>query len=397
MARSRTAPTVLRAGLVEACEDERLFGVALTPRQRELLEQVEAGDLLHVWCIGRRGLKTTSAAIAALWTALLRPELREHVRRRERIYAVGVATNLRQARLFLAAARSIVEASPLLGPLVEQATEDELVFKNRATLAAFPCTSRGGRGWPIAALVMDEAAHHVDGDGNQAAASVYRSLAPSVAQFGDRARIIVASTPYGTDGWFADTYARAERGELPGAVAAHATTAEANPHISQSFLEAERARDPDAYQSEYDALFVAAGGQYLDRPRVDQAVCEPLELPAGEVVGPVAAVDLAFVHDLSALAIVGRDGGQRDRLRLVLSRAWTPDRAGGFTKLLDEIADLCQTHGVTRLYCDQHHATAAVEHLARRGLHATVVATTAASKSQMFASLKAKLYSGQLE
>jgi hypothetical protein len=64
---------------------------------------------------------------------------------------------------------------------------------------------------------------------------------------------------------------------------------------------------------------------------------------------------------------------------------------------LDEIADICHEHGVRHLYTDQFSAQAAVEHLARAGIRATVVPTTPASKSEMFASLKARIYASELE
>ncbi|HEY8777915.1 MAG TPA: terminase family protein [Gaiellaceae bacterium] len=396
--RASVPPPSLSSGLVAACDDPDLFGVELTPRQRELLEQVEAGDLLHVWALGRRSGKTLLGALIALWFSLLRPELGEHVRRRERRYAVCAATNLRQARIFVDQARSIVEASPLLAGLVKSSTDDEIVFSNRTVLAAFPCTSRGGRGWPIACLLLDEAAHMLDTDGNQAAEPVYRSLVPSTAQFGEAARVIVASSPFGVDGFFADLYGKAEAGELTGAVAAHASTMDARPALSMAALDIERQRDPEGFRSEYGAEFVAAGGAFLDGARIAAAATRRRELRPGKVVDAIAAVDLGFVSDSTALAIVGRDLTDRKRLRLVLARGWKPDGWPlGFGPTLDAIADVCLAQGVRRLYTDQHHATAAVEHLARRGVHATIVPTSASSKSQMFADLKTRLYGGELE
>jgi hypothetical protein len=114
---------------------------------------------MHVWALGRRSAKSTSAALIALWCCLLRPELLERLRPGERGYAVGVATNLRQARLLIRQALSIVERSPLLAELVESATEDEITFANGTGFAAFPCSSRGGRGWPVFAFELDEAGH----------------------------------------------------------------------------------------------------------------------------------------------------------------------------------------------------------------------------------------------
>src|SRR5215207_2355982 len=107
------APT-LRSGLAAACDDRRLFGFVLWPRQRELLAALEQGPRLHLWALGRRSGKTTMAALACLWDCTLRPELEARTRPGETRYAVAVATNLARARLIVAAARSVVERSPAL-------------------------------------------------------------------------------------------------------------------------------------------------------------------------------------------------------------------------------------------------------------------------------------------
>jgi hypothetical protein len=385
----------LSAGLLEACDNEGLFGVALTPKQRELLEQVEAGGLVHVWALGRRSGKTMLSALIALWTCLLRPELRDHVRKRERLYAVAAATNLRQARIFVEQARSVVESSPLLAGLVESATDDEVRFANRTVVSSFPCTSRGGRGWPVACLLLDEAGHMLDTDGNQAAEPVFRALVPSTAQFGSEARVIVASTPFGLDGFFADLFHTVEKGDLDGAVCAQASTLEARPDFPAAALDLEAQRDPEGFRAEYLAEFVAAGGAFLDPNKVAAAVQRSRELPPGEVNDPVAAIDLAFVQDSSALVIVGRDRKDPDRQRLVLARSWKPD--GSFGPLVDEIARVCVEHSVHRVFLDQFASVPAREQLRRHGLTAEEVPTTAGSKSAMFASLRQLIYDGRLE
>lgn len=282
-------------GLLAACDDPRLFGFPLWPRQRQLLAPVERGPRLHVWALGRRSSKTTSAALVGLWCCLLRPELLELLRPGERGYAVGIATNLRQARLLVRAALAIVERSPLLAELVEQATEDEITFSNDTGFAAFPCSSRGGRGWPIFCLLMDEAAHFLsETDGPQVAARVFETLVPSTAQFGDLARIVVSSTPWGSDGLFATLYQQAASGELADAVAQHATTAEANPTIDPAFLAREQARDPEGFRSEYLAEFAAGGAAFLEPERILDAVADRAELAPGQVGECVAGLDPAF-------------------------------------------------------------------------------------------------------
>jgi hypothetical protein len=397
----RTLPSV---GLLEACDDPRLFGLELWPRQRERLEEVERGPRVHVWAFGRRSSKTTMGGLVGLWCCLFRPELREYLRPGELGYATAIATSLRQARLFVNQARSIVERSPLLADALIGSTEDELVFSNGNILAAFPCTARGGRGWPIFCLLMDEAAHFMsDTEGPQVAERVFRALEPSTAQFGDDARTIIASTPWGTDGFFADTYQQAAAGELVDAVAARASTGEMNPTIGASFLERERARDPEGFRSEYEAEFVGSGGAYLDPERVDDAVADRGELLPDQGTGWIAGLDPAFSSDPFGLAIVGRDKWGQHPLLLALARSWRPRRAESFEEkraiedeTLREVADVCLQYQA-RVLTDQFAAPAVVAYLRSRGLAVSTVPMTASSKTAVFAELRARLYSNGLE
>ncbi len=402
-----TATRARVAGLVAACDDPKLLAFPLWPRQRLLLEAVEAGPRMHVWALGRRSGKTTLAAIVGLHDCLLRPELDGLVRRGERRHAVAVATSIRQARLFVQAAVSVVQASPLLRSMVESVDEDAILFKNRTALSAFPCTARGVRGWPISTLLLDEAAHFVsDTEGPMVAERVFASLVPATAQFADAARIIVASTPYGTSGMFAELYAQVAGGELDDAVAQRFTTAEANPTISAEFLAREQTRDPEAFRSEYLAEFVGSGGAYLDPALIDDAVLPRGELPAKAGEGWVAGLDPAFSSDPFGLAIVGRSRQDRQRLVLAVAQAWTPSRQKAVSfeerrqvedEVLAEVAAVCRAYGVHHVATDQYAADAVVERLRSYGLAVRCVPMSAASKTAIFAELRARLLARQLE
>ena len=394
-----------RDGLVAACDDPRLFGLDLWPTQRKLLRSVETGPRLQVWALGRRSGKTTMLATVCLWDALLRPHLAERLRPGERRYAVAVATNLRQARLILRAALSIVERSPLLAGLVANVTDDEIAFTTGATVAAFPCTSRGGRGWPISCLAMDEAAHFVDTDGNSAAESVWRALTPSVAQFGADSRVLVSSTPWGSDGLFASLFQQASSGELADAEAHHATTSEANPTIDAEFLASEEARDPEGFRSEYEAQFVGGGASFLDPERIADAIADRGELAPEHATGWVAGLDPAFSSDPFGLAIVGRAKDDPSRLVVGRAQAWKPARrkAGSFEErraiedsVLSEVAETCLRYQA-RVVTDQYAATQILDFLRRRGLHVETIAMTAATKTSAFAEVRARLHAGTLD
>jgi hypothetical protein len=391
--------TLPHISLLAALDDRQLLGSAglqHRPRQRELLAAVERGPRVHVVAAGRRGGKSTTGAVALVWDAILRSHLQGMVRPGERRYSIAVSTTLRQARLLLAAARSLIESSPMLAALVESVSEDELLLRGGSAIACFPCTSRGGRGWPVSCLVMDEAAHFVDTEGNASAASVWRALSPSLAQFGDDARAFVCSTPWGDSGTFADWYRRADSGAWPGAVAHHATSAELNPSLSAAFLDAERASDPEAFASEYLAEFRAGGRQLFDSDAVRACTDAGVsELPPGSLVAPIAAVDLAFSRDASALSIVGwdRGGGGGGLLRQALVRRWqpSPGRPLVFSDVLAEVIATCKAYGVRRVALDQFAAAAVVDHLRRAGLVAVECPTTAQSRASMFLGLRRRI------
>lgn len=391
-------PTIL-----EACDDPALFGFDLWPAQRELLVSIEAGPRLHVWCLGRRSGKTTLAALVALHASLFRPDLDVRVRPGERRYSVAVATTHQQARLIVRAALSVVERSPLLADTVERLTEDVIEFRNGTALAAFPASSRGGRGWPISTLVLDEAAHMLDSEGYQAGERLFTALAPSTAQFGDAARVIVSSTPYGTGGFFADLFHRVEDGSISDAKATRLATADVNPTIDAPFLARERERDPDAFRGEYLAEFVGSGGQFLDPARFE--VAERGELEPGDCAAWIAGLDPAFSSDPFGLALVGRDPVDRARLRLGLVRGFKPERRpASFEQrreiedtILGDVAAICQRYGVTRAVTDQYAAPAVLARLRAAGVPVTTIPMTAASKTAAYQELRARLYDASLE
>lgn len=394
-----------RVGLVQACDDPDLFGVELWPAQRRWLEAIEEGPATHVVAAGRRAGKSLGQAVTGLWFATLRPDLRQYLRRGERGYVVAVATNLRQSRRLVETARSIVEASPVLAPLVVSATDDEITFSTGMTFSAFPCTSRGGRGWPVACLLLDELAHFIDTEGNSAAESVVRALVPSTAQFGAAARVVACSTPWGSSGAFAELFQRAVSGELEDAKAHHATTAAANPTISAEFLASEERRDPEAFKAEYLGQFIGSGGAFFDPDNIAAAVTLPGELRPDDGVDWVAGLDPAFSSDPFGLVIVGHDPGDWRRLVVGLVRSWRPAPRKAATleesreledAVLGEVASVIGLFGA-RAVTDQYKAAGVVDRLRRYGVAVTAEPMTAPTKDAAFGFLRGRLNEASLE
>ncbi len=395
-----------RTSLVRACDHKDVFGVALYPAQRELLAAIDAGPRIHALCLGRRSGKTFMCALVMLHNCLLRQDLAGMVRPGERRYAVAVATNIRQARVVVTAARSIVEASPRLAGMVETVTEDEIRFTNGTALCAFPCSSRGGRGWAISCLVMDEAAFfQSETDGPATADEVWRALSPSVAQFGDAGRIIVSSTPdKGLSGFFYDLHMRASAGGLPEARAHHATTAQMNPTIDEGFLAGEEARDPENFRSEYLAEWVAGGGSFFDLRSVE---LEDGPAAPGDGRRWLAALDPAFHADQFGVALVGESANERG---VLVTGALAGIEPGARRRSLDarrerEDATLVAVWerlepyaegGGLRVVTDQHQGDSVSSFFGRLGCPVRVVSLTGPLQTMMFTATRARLADGSL-
>lgn len=392
--------------LMQAINDPDLLGqVKPWPEQRRILGLVDSGRYREViLALGRRSGKSLMAALIAVHDAAFR-DLTAYLRQGEARNVVCVASSREQARLLLTYCRELVAGSPLLRDLVETDSGDSLTIRQphtgaRVSIRALPCSARSGRGLAISSLVCDELSHWTsESEGFQCQDRVVGSLRPALAQFQSHSRLLVLSTPWGRSDLFFRLFEQASSGEHSDMLAVTLPTRDVNVTLDQAFFDAERAKDPETFRGEYGAEFLASGASFLGHERITAAVDpDRFELPPDVVVSPVAALDVAFAKDPFALAIVGRDPEDRGRLRLVLARSWRPDGEElGFTAVLGEVSEICKRHGVRRVVVDQHASVPVREFLQRQGLLAEERTASQASKSQVFQTLKALLYSGRIE
>ncbi len=393
--------------LVKAVGDRRLLGgTPLFPGQLEILEHVEWCNRVVV-CAGRRSGKSRLASILLVWQALLRPDLRRYVLPDERIYCVAVAANAKQAKVVLDSAKRLVHGSPLLEPLIERETDEEIHFTNGSTVAAFVCSSRTTRGYPIAALVLDEFAFFQTTDeGPQAAASVYRAMTPSLLQFGDDRRLLICSSPNGENTFKQHFDAmRALEGEDEHAAvgAFQLATWEVRPDIPQSVFDEERAAlGEELFSAEYGGEFLAGGGALLAEADIRGCVADGGDLGPREVEGAVCGLDVGWRRDRSAAVILGRDHKDPERLRVAAVRTWAPaeDKALGVERhaemVLGEVAQLANVYGAT-VFADTYESATTRARLEAHGVNVELTSTGAGTKGMMYRELASRVRLGQIE
>jgi hypothetical protein len=170
-----------------------------------------------------------------------------------------------------------------------------------------------------------------------------------------------------------------------------------NPSISASHLEAERARDPDAFRREYEAEFGAGADAAFDAAQVRAAVRPDSEiLPWRQEYPYVVALDPAFRSDAFAL-IVGHREGERTIVDLVRGWQGTPSKPVMLEPTLDEVARLARAYGGAPAVTDQAESESIRQGLARRGVIARKREWTNQGKIKAVAALRGCLYAGNLE
>lgn len=238
--------------------DTNLLNTPLWTRQAEILEEFWSGDYsTGVWALGRRSGKTLMAAVSACYAACMLDECyKAFLRPGERFFIVSVANTIDQARIALQGVKDLINNSPVLKRLIVRETADTLELRNGAVFKALPASSRGGRGMACPFIIFDELAHAIDTEsGNAAGGSLYQSLSPATAQFGEFGKVLMLSSPWLQSGIFWDLFKQGNTGDFAHIQVRQEPSWEMNPTLSPEFLAQEKARDPILFDVEYGANF----------------------------------------------------------------------------------------------------------------------------------------------
>ena len=371
---------------------EEVLGLKLWPKQAEILRQFPRHQEL-VLALGRRSGKSLLASIWAAYDAIF-GEYEGCLRPDEPRYIVCVATNRDQAGIVY---RNIggFFSLPVLAPLVMSETSEELWLRNNVCIKVLPCSSRAGRGWAISTIILDELAHFVDtDDGYQAGKRVCDALAPSIAQFGGKGKLIAISTPWGKRGAFWQLYQRAQEG-VPGMAAFRYSTEEMNPTIDKAWLESQRLKDPEVFASEYEAEFLDAAAAFLAADDVRACVVRSGSTPYQGGMRYVLGLDPAFSYDSFAFAVCHSEG--EDSQRVVLDHVERLQPPVSFVEAYELAAYLSQIYGDAQVVTDQHCAAPLVQTLRGKGVRVEVKPFDAKRNQQVWGSLAALIRARRLE
>lgn len=389
----------------DSCElDELGYVTRVTPIR------YEPKDYREGWAIlGRRAGKSDAFAATIVAYEALCGGHEYYVRRGQRAICFQIAQDLRMARYSLHFIRAALEDSPIGKKAIQQITADRIDLKNGVSIYCVPPTTKSVRGFASPVAVLDEVGMwYQESDSANPDYEIYRAVTPGQIQF-PNAKIIGISTPWnkagllykyyeaGTGG--ARLHSELAREEFARAVVFHGPTAAiGNPAVSREYLAAERARDPRAFERECLAIFQDSISGFLPAALIERATCRGIvERPPQSSLAYVAAIDPAFRRDAFGFCLLHRDTDGVIVVDAIRRFEGSHDKPLNPAAVLDELAPLCRSYGVTVIYSDQYHYESLSQLARERGLEVIPTPFTAKNKAQLYGNLQQLFQVGQIQ
>jgi hypothetical protein len=295
-----------------------LFGLPLLEADRELIEACTGTSELPAGrhheadaIVGRRGGKTRILALIAAWLAIFDSRWSDFLDPGEQAFVLLVAKDQSQASVAFGYLRSLLVDHPLLAEMVISETSDALILSNRVVIRVASASFRGLRGYAVAALIADEVAFWLDHDTSaNPAEEVIAATRPAMLQFGGRAMLLCASSPYRKTGPLWDAFKRHYGRPSPVLVWKAPTT------VMNSA--ANRAEIDRAYEEDAQRAAAEYGGEFR------QDLAPYIDIEAVEAVVAEGRRELAYVAGVIYAAFCDPSGGSSDSMTLAISHV---DRA----------------------------------------------------------------------
>jgi hypothetical protein len=303
--------------IVQALADERLLGAALHPfetwqtwgvalkaafnlpltEDEHATFRAIAGErglptrrVRELWAVcGRRSGKSRMAAAIAVYLALFG---RYHLAPGERGVCLVVAASVDQAKAVFEYIVGFLGSTPALRKEIANVTRTEVELRNGIVIGVHACSFRTVRGRTLVACVFDETAFWRDESSAAPDTEMLKAVRPALVT--TRGMLVAISTPYRKAGLLYQKH-KQHFGVDGDVLVVQGPSERFNPTLSAATLAEERADDPAAAVSEWDAQFRADLAALLDDATVDRAVDHdrPSELPPVEGVVYLAFTDAA--------------------------------------------------------------------------------------------------------
>jgi hypothetical protein len=304
-----------------------IFGLAMTAedlaifqRQTGRITPLLNGSKETYLVIGRRGGKSFISALVTCFIACF-IDFSPFITVGETLAVMCLAKDKDQARIVFRYVKAILNHIPALKSMIIDQRADEIELTTGVTIMVKASDFGGVRGPTIACVVADEIAFWPS-QGANPDEEVLSAIRPAMATIPD-AKLLCISTGYAQTGALYDAHKEHYGKDDDDVLVWQADTALMNPTISQTYIDREIEKDPDAGRAEWLGLF-----------REDVSAAFPLEVIEACIVpgrmeipySPHVSRYFGFLdpsggrHDAFTLAIAHQNYGS-DKIVLDLIRA----------------------------------------------------------------------------
>jgi hypothetical protein len=295
-----------------------IFGLPMTADEMSIFNRhtgrasaPSGGSKENFLIVGRRGGKSFISALIGVFIACFF-SFTEYLTTGERGTVLILAVDRAQAKVVFNYCKGIIEAIPALRRMVTAWRADEVELSNDITIAVKTSDYRSVRGVTIVCCICDEVAFW-DSQGVNPDTAVFSALRPAMATI-PIAKLICISTGYAQVGVLYEMHKKYHGQDDDEILVWQADTATMNPTISQSFIDKEIEKDPEAGRAEWLGLF-----------REDVSTAFPLEMIEACIVpGRLELTPSPDIHQYFGFA--DPSGGRHDAFTLAIAHLNHEDR-----------------------------------------------------------------------
>lgn len=366
--------------------------------------------------IGRRGGKTTLAAMLAIYCAIItnwRPYLQKTP-----FATVLVLSHSREfSDEVLEIIRTFIETSPVLKRLINLKKKNTTSTMNlsvpffddsrkitysRVQIKVGAASSKTTRGIAACAVICDEIAFwNLDENMKETDEKIMKAVRPATKQFGRKALLIKISSPGIKQGVLYKEFLKWGKGELPSTYSVFKAPSWVWNTIlpKEEFIE-EWELDQDGFDTEYRANFVDSLSnfilpEFIDMATIKGATFNPPEAKRSQVVYR-AAIDAAFKKDHFTFSVVGHF---ENRIKQYVLKGWKGTKKNPVkAKDVAEYArTICKEYGIDEVAADQYSFEPLREIFAQYGVTLIEKPFSLTFKKQIYFNLKRLIHSQQMD
>jgi len=314
------------------------------------LDRPYSGTPREAWVlVGRRGGKSSIAALTAIWLAFFK-DWSKFLAPGERPYIFIVSVTKFQARIVKDYVVGILESQEFLSRMIDVNRQFEIDLKNGVTISCLPCTYRAIRGKTVVCAILEEVCFwRWEVESAIQDKEVIRALRPSMINIPE-SLLIAISTPYIAQGVMAKNF-NDHYGNASPVLCWKAPTWTMNPTCDRKEIDKEYENDPESAAAEYGAEWRSDISGAIPPEVVDTAtVTNRFELESRTGIGYTGAIDPSGGRrDSFTMAIVHRE--ERKVIVDVLREARSPFRP---ESVVEEFSDVFKKYRVGEIQSDRY-------------------------------------------